>query len=42
LATFSGIPPKGKDDLHKRMIIERFGVFGALKIMGKAALGKKI
>ncbi len=36
------IPPKDRDDLHKKMIIERYGVFGALKIMGKAALGRKI
>jgi electron transport complex protein RnfB len=36
------IPPKDKDDLYNKMIMERYGVFGALKIMGKAALGIKI
>ena len=36
------IPPKDKDDLYNKMMMERYGVFGALKIMGKAALGKKI
>ena len=36
------IPPKDKDEMYRKMVIERFGVFGALKFMGKAALGKKI
>jgi len=36
------VPPKDKDEMYKRMIMERYGVFGALKFMGKAALGKKI
>jgi Pyruvate/2-oxoacid:ferredoxin oxidoreductase delta subunit len=36
------IPPKDKDDLYMKMMMERYGVLGALKIMGKAALGKKI
>jgi len=36
------IPPKDKDDLYNKMTMERYGVLGALKIMGKAALGKKI
>ncbi|RLD69548.1 MAG: hypothetical protein DRI98_10235 [Bacteroidetes bacterium] len=36
------IPPKDRDDLYNKMTMERYGVFGALKIMGKAALGKKI
>jgi electron transport complex protein RnfB len=36
------VPPKNRDDLYNKMILERYGVFGALKIMGKAALGKKI
>jgi ferredoxin len=36
------IPPKDKDDLYNKMILERYCLFGALKIMGKSALGKKI
>ena len=36
------VPPKDRSEMYKKMIVERFGVFGALKIMGKAALGKKI
>ncbi len=36
------VPPKDRDDLYNKMTVERYGVFGALKIMGKAALGKKI
>ena len=36
------VPPKNSEDLYNKMTIERYGVFGALKIMGKAALGKKI
>ena len=36
------IPPKDRDEMYKKMVMERFGVFGALKFMGKAALGKKI
>jgi Pyruvate/2-oxoacid:ferredoxin oxidoreductase delta subunit len=36
------IPPKDVDELHNKMIMERYGIFGALKFMGKAALGKKI
>jgi Na+-translocating ferredoxin:NAD+ oxidoreductase subunit B len=36
------VPPKTKDEMYRKMVMERFGVFGALKIMGKAALGKKI
>jgi Fe-S-cluster-containing hydrogenase component 2 len=36
------VPPKDKDDLYNKMTIERYGIFGALKIMGKSALGKKI
>jgi electron transport complex protein RnfB len=36
------VPPKDKDEMYRKMIMERFGVFGALKIMGKAALGMKI
>ena len=36
------VPPKDRDDLYNKMTMERYGVFGALKIMGKAAMGKKI
>ncbi len=36
------IPPKDRDAMYNKMMVERFGVFGALKIMGKAALGIKI
>jgi Fe-S-cluster-containing hydrogenase component 2 len=36
------IPPKDKDEMYRKMIMERYGVIGALKFMGKAALGKKI
>jgi len=36
------IPPKDRDEMFRKMIMERYGVFGALKFMGKAALGKKI
>ena len=36
------VPPKDKDEMYRKMVMERFGVFGALKFMGKAVLGKKI
>ncbi len=36
------IPPKDRSEMYKKMIVERYGVLGALKFMGKAALGKKI
>ena len=36
------IPPKNNQEMYKKMIKERFGLFGTLKILGKAALGKKI
>lgn len=36
------VPPKTKDEMYRKMVIERFGLFGALKMMGKVALGKKI
>jgi NAD-dependent dihydropyrimidine dehydrogenase PreA subunit len=36
------VPPKDQYGMYRKMIMERFGVIGALKIMGKAALGKKI
>jgi len=36
------VPPKDQDEMYRRMVIERYGVFGSLKFMGKAVLGKKI
>ncbi len=36
------IPPRDSKEMYKRMIIDRYGVLGALKIKGKAILGKKI
>lgn len=36
------IPPKDKEELYNKMTMERYGLFGALKFMGKAVLGKKI
>ncbi len=36
------VPPLSRDQMYKKMIMERYGVLGSLKIMGKAALGKKI
>ena len=36
------VPPKTREEMYKKMIMERYGVLGSLKIMGKAVLGKKI
>lgn len=36
------IPPRDSKEMYKRMTIDRYGLLGALKIKGKAALGKKI
>jgi len=36
------VPPRDRDEMYRKMITERYGVLGALKFMGKAALGKKI
>jgi len=36
------VPPLTRSDMYRKMIMERFGVLGTLKILGKAALGKKI
>jgi len=33
--------PKDSKEMYKRMIIERYGLLGALKIKGKVALGRK-
>jgi len=36
------VPPKDSKQMYKKMIMERYGVLGTLKFIGKAALGKKI
>jgi Fe-S-cluster-containing hydrogenase component 2 len=36
------VPPLSRGKMYQKMIMERYGVLGTLKIMGKAALGKKI
>jgi len=36
------VPPKSSDQMYRKMMLERYGVFGTLKLIGKAALGKKI
>jgi len=36
------VPPKSSDEMYRKMMLERYGVFGTLKLIGKAALGKKI
>ena len=36
------VPPKNNGDMYRKMVLERFGPFGSLKLMGKAVLGKKI
>jgi electron transport complex protein RnfB len=36
------IPPKDRADMYRKMVQERYGMFGSLKFMGKAILGKKI
>ena len=36
------VPPKDSYKMYKKMMMERYGVFGTLKFMGKAAMGKKI
>lgn len=36
------VPPKDSKEMYKKMIIDRYGVFGTLNLLGKAALGKKI
>jgi len=36
------IPPKNQNDMYKRMVTERYGLFGSLRFMGKVLLGKKI
>lgn len=36
------VPPKDSKEMYKRMILERYGILGSIKFMGKAALGKQI
>lgn len=36
------VPPKNMQDLYKRITLERFGFWGAAKIVGKKLLGVKI
>ena len=36
------VPPKDHDALYKKIMVERFGPLGALSMMGKSILGKKI
>lgn len=36
------VPPADSGKMYQKMILERYGVLGALKFMGKAVLGKKI
>jgi len=36
------VPPKGSMQMYRKMMMERYGVLGSIKIAGKAALGKKI
>jgi ferredoxin len=36
------VPPQNGKEMYKKMIIDRYGVRGAIEFMGKAALGKKI
>ncbi len=36
------IPPEGKDDMYKRMLKERYGLWGTLAFGGRMALGKKV
>ena len=36
------IPPKDNKEMYRKMRMERYGVIGTLKLMGKALLGQKI
>ena len=36
------MPPENDKELYKKIMFERFGVLGTLKIAGKAMLGMKI
>lgn len=35
------VPPRDSKEMYKKMMMERYGVLGTLKFMGKAALGRK-
>jgi len=39
---YAYIPPKTSDDMYKKIMVERFGLLGTAKFVGKAALGMKI
>ena len=36
------VPPETRDDLYKKIMVERFGMMGMLKMMPKMLLGRKI
>jgi Na+-translocating ferredoxin:NAD+ oxidoreductase RNF subunit RnfB len=36
------LPYKNKNEMYRKMMLERYGVIGTLKLMGKALLGQKI
>ncbi|HQR68222.1 MAG TPA: 4Fe-4S binding protein [Thermoanaerobaculia bacterium] len=36
------VPPKTHDALYRKILVERFGLLGTAKVMGKAALGRRI
>jgi len=36
------IPPVSNDDMYKKIMMERFGLGGSLKVMAKATLGMKV
>ena len=36
------IPPKGKGDMYKKILFEKYGLLGSIKFAAKAALGKKV
>ena len=37
-----GVPPRDSNEMYRKMVLERYGVIGALKLMGKVFLGQKI
>jgi electron transport complex protein RnfB len=38
----TSVPPKSHDALYRKILVERFGILGTARIMGKAALGRRI
>lgn len=36
------IPPKGKRDMYKKILFEKYGLIGSLKFAAKAAMGQKV